>query len=100
MKGNAKLYSVNDISNILEIAPTSVRNRADNLKLIPQRISGSNAFFYDFNQFQQITNYTEDKVKADIVTKHIETIVHHVTWQIRDSKLNFLTIEQLPEWQR
>jgi len=100
MKGNTKRYNVNDIATILGISHKKVRNRAEKLSLIPEKIGSSGCHWYDFNQFTQIRNFNQEIYKADIINKNIQTIVHHVTWHIRDSKLNFLTLEQLPEWEK
>ena len=95
MKGNAKLYNVIDISNILQISQSAVRNRADKLFIKPITLGNNRAYWYDFNQFKLIENFVEPTTKADIVVKNVDTIVHHITWHIRDSKLETVPISTL-----
>lgn len=95
MKGNSKLYSVSEIAKILKVNNKTVLYRANILGLIPTTFGNSTAFYYNFGQIEKIKFFKQDKVRAQIIKKEVKTIVHHVTWHIRDSKINFLTLEQL-----
>lgn len=97
MKVN-KLYSTKNIADLLSIHRSTVLNRAETLKLNPITFDGSESYFFDQQQFEKIRDFQKKIEAPTIINKRIDTIVHHVEWHIRDSKLNFLTLQQLAEW--
>lgn len=85
-----KLYTTKEIADYLNICTTSVRERANKLKLYPKKDihkTGGVIHYWTENQRHQIIN--ANGYKNPTITE-IEIIYIHTIWHILPSKMNFM----------